>query len=147
MGRVSSTENTPLGLKKLNRSPREILEKKSKMRRTDVKITENMRPGEDDEGMSELRLCYMVVIRSFQGQGKVENKVSGAQALRKKLKSMEKEVEVLRNEDYFVERKKNETKEMLKAVSREKECLELIREEEERQHLDVLISLQTPEED
>ena len=62
VGRVFSTENTPLGLKQLSRSPREILEKKSKMFRTDVKIMENMRPGEDDE-MTKLRLFYMGVGR------------------------------------------------------------------------------------
>ena len=84
VGRVFSTENTPLGLKQLSRSPREILEKKSKMCRTDVKITENMGPGEDDK-MTELRLFFMGAIRSIQGQGKVENKVSGIQPLGKKL--------------------------------------------------------------
>ena len=46
------------------------------------------------------------------------------------MKTMQKEVEVLRNKAYLVEMTKNELKETLKAVSREKECLELVREEE-----------------
>lgn len=134
VGRVFSTENTPLWLNQLSRSPREILENKSKMCRTDVRTTENLRmkmvPGKEDEEMGELRLFYMGVIRSIQGQGKVEKKLSRTQALEKKLKTMQKEVEVLRNKAYLVEMTKNELKETLKAVSREKECLELVREEE-----------------
>lgn len=110
------------------------MENKSKMCRTDVRTTENLRmkmvPGKEDEEMGELRLFYMGVIRSIQGQGKVEKKLSRTQALEKKLKTMQKEVEVLRNKAYLVEMTKNELKETLKAVSREKECLELVREEE-----------------
>ena len=51
-------------------------------------------------------------------------------------------MEVLRNKAYLVEMTKNELKDTQNTVWREKECLELVREEEERQHLDVLISLQ-----
>ena len=38
--------------------------------------------------------------------------------------------------------KKNETKKKLLMIRREMECLELVRKEEERKHLEVLISFQ-----
>ena len=55
---------------------------------------------------------------------------------------MEKELVVLRKKVNIVEMKKNEKKEKLSMIRREMECLELVRKEEERKHLEVLISFQ-----
>ena len=57
-------------------------------------------------------------------------------------KMMGKKLGKMREKVNFVEMKKNETKENLLMIWREMECLELVRKEEERKHLEVLISFQ-----
>ena len=73
--RVLSPDNTPLGLKQLNRSPREILEKKAKMvkdmgrldtKDEDESMDMDMMVGEEKEVMVQLRLFYLGVVNSMK---------------------------------------------------------------------------------
>ena len=150
--RVLSPDNTPLGLKQLNRSPREILEKKVKMvkdmGRLDIKDKDEsmemgIMVGEGKEVMVQLRLSYLGVVNSMKSRVEMrKSETPGGEILEKERKRMEKELVVLRKKVNIVEMKKNEKKEKLSMIRREMECLELVRKEEERKHLEVLISFQ-----
>ena len=102
--RVISPDNTPLGLKQLSRSPREILEKKAKM----VKGMGMMEAEENDEIMDmammvgeglevtvQLKLFYLGVVHSMKDRVEVENETSGRESLEEG-RRMEKELGELR---------------------------------------------------
>ena len=78
--KVVSRDNTPLGLKQLSRSPREILEKKANMARgmgmmeAEEKDSMDMAmmAGEGKQVMVLLRLFHLGVVNSLEEQGGVE---------------------------------------------------------------------------
>ena len=149
--RVVSPDKSPLGLKQLSRSPREILEKKAKMVKgmamieadeIDESMELAMMVGEEKEVMVQLRLFYLGVVHSIKDRSEVENETPGRGSLEEERTMMKNEFGELREKVNLVEMKKNETKEKLLMIRREMECLELVRKDEERKHLEVLISFQ-----
>ena len=143
--RVVSPDISPLCLRQLSRSHREILEKKSKMVKgiEMMKAEENgenmdmslaMMLGEGKEVMVQLRLFYLGVVRRMKDRVKEETETHGRERLEDGRKRMGKELDVLREKVNFVEMK-DETRVKLLMIRREMECLELVRKEEERKHL------------
>lgn len=128
----------------------EILQKKDEMARgvEEMAKIRSMTPEGDkeDQVMDELKLFYTGIIRSMQyqqGVSMVENEDAMVDTLKKKLEMNLKEVENLRRKVTITEMNNNEKKEELKMVRRDIECLKLLIKEDERKHIDNLISLQS----
>jgi len=163
VGKVFAPD-TPLGLKPLSRSPREILEKKKdRMSRSGNMIgnssssfnldKSNPLKGMTPEGdrkedlMDELKLFYTATILNME-KGNQESKMlndSGSieDTLVERLRGIELEVELLRNKVFFIEALKTQKREELELLKRDVECLEMVMKTEERKHVDTLICLQT----
>ena len=152
----SSSLDTPFGLKPLSRSPREIIEKKEQMARNgERRGTSNveklnhgrsMTPEGDGKKdlMEELKTFYAEVIDNLKGEYQVVDDCTEIEStLAKKLELKEKEVEILRNKVAILDSKKNYEQSDLEMKKRDIECLELVMKEEERSHVDKLVSLQT----
>jgi len=158
VGRVSSSSSsdTPFGLKPLSRSPREILERKEQIARrggrrgnSSTEKLENMRsmtPEGDVKKnlMKELEMFYTEIINNLKrGTQAVDEGTEFESTLVKKLRIKEKEVEILRSKVAIIDAKKKETQGELEMKKRDIECFELIMKEEERSHVEKLVSLQT----
>jgi len=159
VGRVSSSSSsldTPHGLKPLSRSPREILDKKEQMakiegKRVNSKIEKlvrvrSMTPEGDGKKnmMEELKMFYAEIIDDLKGVTQAaDDGTEFESTLAKNLRLKQKEVEILRKKVAIVDMKKKDKQDELEMMKREIECLELVMKEEEKSHVDILVSLQT----
>jgi len=158
VGRLSSSSSseTPLGLKPLSRSPREILEKKEQMARSgdrrrnfNTEMSKEMRSmtpiGDAKKNiMKELEMLYTEIINNLRRESQaVDEGTEFESTLAKKLRIKEKEVENLRSKVAIIDAKKKEKQDELEMKKRDIECLELVMKEEERRHVDKLVSLQS----
>jgi len=159
VGRLSSSSSsldTPHGLRPLSRSPREILEKKEQManreeRRVNsnnekiVQVRSMTHEGDGKKNMmEELKMFYTEIIDNLKrGTQAADNGPDLESTLAKKLRSKQEEVEILRKKVDIVDMKKKDKQDELEMVKRDIECLELVMKEEEKSHVDKLVSLQT----
>jgi len=126
----------------------EILQKKDEMARGVESRSMTPEGDREDHVMDELKLFYTGIIRSMQyqqGVAKVENEdaIDMVDALKKRVEMSEQEAEDLRRRVTITEKKSNEKKDELKMVKRDIECLKVVIKEDERKHIDNLISLQS----
>ena len=93
--------------------------------------------GEEKEVLVQLRLFYLGMVNSMKDNVELENVRHGRDSLEEGRKRMEMELELdeLREKVNLVEMRKNETRVKLLMTRKEMECLELVRNEEERKHL------------
>jgi len=157
VGRVSSSSlDTPHGLKPLSRSPREILDKKEQMAKSEERRVKSkneklvharsMTPEGDGKKnmMEELKMFYTEIIDGLKlGTQAADDGTEIESTLAKNLRLKQREVEILRKKVAIVDMKKKDKQDELEMMKRDIECLELVMKEEEKSHVEILVSLQT----
>ena len=93
------------------------------------------------EMMMQLRMFYLGVINNMQ-KNEVERQDGGVKMLVDRSKEVEKELEMFRDKVGIMEARKKDLSEQSLMIKRETECMEMIRKEGERKHLEVLLSFQ-----